>query len=498
MDGWGINNDNNVSAIKKASTPFIDNCYLNYPNSIIHSSGLNVGLPSGQVGNSEVGHMNIGAGRVVYQNLVKINYSIKDGTFYKNKDLIDIFNYSKQQNKNIHIIGLISDGGVHSHINHLFSILKFAHQVNVNNIYIHGFTDGRDVNPTSSINYIKNVIEFTQNTTGKLASVIGRYYAMDRNNNWDRIKLAYDMLTIGKGFKTNDILTSINKSYNNNVTDEFIKPIVVLDAANNPLSVITNGDVVISFNFRNDRMRQITRVLTQQDMTSYDMHKLDIKFLSMTTYDKNFINVNSIFSDDDLDFTLGEVLSLNDKTQLRIAETEKYPHVTFFFSGGRENVFIGESRILCPSPKVSTYDLQPEMSINDILKQVLLVIKNRIFDFMCINLANPDMVGHTGNFKATVKACEFVDQAVNVICNEGLKYKYNIIITSDHGNSDCMLNIDGSMHTSHTVNPVPLFLVNNDNNYILSDGVLADIAPTVLDLMGLDKPSIMTGKSLLR
>lgn len=497
MDGWGVSSDYFTSAINRANTPFIDYCYLNYPNSTLQASGLNVGLPDNQVGNSEVGHMNIGSGRVVYQNLLKINSSINNGEMLRNKLLNDALNYSNIYNKNIHILGLISDGGVHSHLDHLLHFLKIIYDKKIkNNVFIHGFTDGRDTDPYSSVKFIKQILDFSKHSSKIfLSSLIGRYYAMDRNNNWDRIKKSYDLLVHGKAYMSNNFINTIKDLYNKGITDEFIIPIKLTKYFNK----IKNGDLVISFNFRNDRIRQLTQALTQKDFLNYDMRRLRLKYLCMTNYDKNFKNLDIIINNNDLISTLGEVLSVYNKTQLRIAETEKYPHVTFFFSGGREIPFIGETRILCPSPCVVTYDLKPDMSARNVCKKAISEINKNKFDFICLNFANPDMVGHTGNMKATIKACEVVDLCVKQVYESALRNNYIMIITSDHGNADFMINNNGSINTSHTLNPVPFFYINEHNKKMkIKNGKLADIAPTILDIMNINKPDIMTGVSLFK
>lgn len=496
MDGWGISKNPNNSAISKAKTPFIDECYKYYPNSIIKASGIDVGLPHNQVGNSEVGHLNLGAGRIIYQNLLKINMDIKSNNSILEKNLKQIFLKSKHNNSNIHVVGLISDGGVHSHINHLFYIIKIAYIEKIKNIYIHGFTDGRDVDPKSSIKYIKSINNFCNHyNTGTLSTIIGRYYSMDRDKKWNRIKKSYDLMVHGIGKKTNNIYSTINDYYQQKITDEFIEPIVLIDKNNRAYPKIQNNDIVISFNFRNDRMRQITEVLTQKNI--FDMKKLNLHYVSMTNYNKNFKKIKTIFKNNNIPFTLGEVLSNNQKTQLRIAESEKYPHVTFFFSGGREKPFPLEKRVVFQSPLVSTYDLAPKMSAKSISNQTIDFIKKKSFDFICLNFANPDMVGHTGNMNATIIACEYVDYCVKMICYESLKNNYCVVLLSDHGNADFMINEDGTPNTSHTNQPVPCFLIQKTINKKIKNGTLADIAPTILDIMSIKKPESMSGSSLL-
>lgn len=498
LDGWGIATNKAVSAIDKARTPFINSLYLKYPHSKLEASGLAVGLPAGQMGNSEVGHMNIGAGRVVYQDLVRVNKAIEEKELDSNPVLLEAFDYAKKNNKRVHYMGLVSNGGVHSHIDHLKGLITIAHNNGIRNLFIHAFTDGRDTDPRGGLGYLEQVTEHLKKTTGKLASIVGRYYAMDRDKRWERVKLAYDVLVNGVGEKTTDPLSAIQKSYDNNVTDEFIKPIVVVDENQLPVGSIKEGDVVLCFNFRTDRGREITEVLTQQDFPDHGMKKLSLYYITLTNYDDSFNNVKLIFNKDNLDQTLGEVVAINGKKQIRIAETEKYPHVTFFFSGGREVPFAGESRILCPSPKVATYDLAPEMSANDIKEKIIPELNKKEADFICLNFANPDMVGHTGVFEAAVKACETVDACAQQVTEAALKNGYSTIIIADHGNADMMINDDGTPNTAHTTNLVPCILVDDANREKkLKDGKLGDLAPTILTLMGIAIPPQMTGNILL-
>lgn len=496
LDGWGITQNPKVSAIYQAKTPFFDSLIKKYPNASLRTDGLHVGLPEGQMGNSEVGHINLGAGRVVYQNLVKINNAVEEKTLGNEKELLSAFDYAKKNNKNVHFIGLVSNGGIHSHINHLKGLLNVAKKNNVENIFVHAFTDGRDCDPKSGINFLTDLNDTLQKTTGQLASVIGRYYAMDRDKRWERVKLAYDLLVHGKGEKSNNIINTIQNSYNDNITDEFIKPIVKIDKNNHPITTIKKDDVVIYFNFRTDRGRELTQVLTQEDFPDYHMKKLPLYFVTMVNYKETFTGINVIYPSNNLENTLGEVLEKNNKKQIRIAETEKYPHVTFFFSGGREKTFKNESRILCPSPKVATYDLQPEMSAHDIKDAIIPELNKQNTDFICLNFANTDMVGHTGDFKAAMKAAETVDECLKEVIETASKNDYTSIIIADHGNSEKMINEDGSPNTAHTTYPVPIILVDKTIQKI-NDGVLANIAPTVLHLLGINKPDEMNMKSLV-
>ncbi len=492
LDGWGIAKNPNVSAINKAQTPFIDSLYQKYPHSKLDASGLAVGLPDKQMGNSEVGHMNLGAGRVVYQNLAKINLAIKDKSLWSNGVLLQTIDYARKHKKKVHLLGLLSDGGVHSHIKHLKALTQICADKNINDVLIHAFTDGRDVDPKSSILYIKDLQEHLEKTTGSIASIIGRYYAMDRDNRWERVKLAYDLLVNGIGEKTENIFKSIENSYNTRITDEFIKPIVVKEN-----STIQKDDVVICFNYRTDRGRQITQALCQKNFPDYQMQKLELHYTTMTNYDETFKNVNVIFNTENLNNTLGEVLAKNRKKQIRIAETEKYPHVTFFFSGGKEKEFENEKRLLCPSPKVATYDLQPQMSAYQIKDTIIPKLKNREAHFVCLNFANPDMVGHTGVMEAAIEACETVDKCTKEVVETALENGYTTLVIADHGNSDCMQNDDGSPNTAHTTQPVPCILVDKVHQKPIKDGKLGDIAPTILELMGISQPIEMTGESIL-
>jgi 2,3-bisphosphoglycerate-independent phosphoglycerate mutase len=494
MDGWGIGPDPKVSAIAQANTPFYDSVLEKYPHSKLEASGLAVGLPEGQMGNSEVGHMNIGAGRVVYQNLVRINKAFEENTIKDEEEIVKAYSYAIKNNKKVHFIGLVSNGGVHSHISHLKGLISTAIAADLPAFYVHAFTDGRDCDPKSGLGFIQEVEEKLAGSKGRIASVVGRYYAMDRDNRWERVKLAYDVMVNATGEKVASFTEAIKASYANNVTDEFIQPLVNGQVTNGK---IEEGDVVISFNFRTDRGREITIALTQKDFPEQEMKKLSLNYLTMTNYDSSFVGVNVIFDNSNLKGTLGEVLAKAGKKQIRIAETEKYPHVTFFFSGGQEQPFDGESRILCPSPKVATYDLQPEMSALEIRDKVNAELAEREVDFVCLNFANPDMVGHTGVFSAAVKACETVDQTTQSVVETGLANGYTSIIIADHGNSDYMMNPDGSPNTAHTTNLVPCILVDNDYKKAIKDGKLGDLAPTILELMGVEKSKEMSGISLL-
>ncbi|MCZ6899794.1 MAG: 2,3-bisphosphoglycerate-independent phosphoglycerate mutase [Bacteroidetes bacterium] len=497
LDGWGIATDPTVSAINQANTEFVDSLYKKYPHSKLQASGMAVGLPDRQMGNSEVGHMNIGAGRVVYQDLVKVNKAVDENTLSQNGTLLDALKYAQDNHKSIHLIGLVSDGGVHSHIKHLKGICSIVHEHGIRDVFVHVFTDGRDCDPKSGLGFLKELQSHLDQTTGQIASITGRYYAMDRDKRWSRVKLAYDAMVHGVGKATTNIFKAVEESYAEDVTDEFIKPIIHLKGNGTPLATIREGDVVMCFNFRTDRGRQITMALSQQDFPQENMHKMDLYYITMTNYDRTFENVHVIFGKDNLENTLGEVLSKHGKKQLRIAETEKYPHVTFFFSGGRESLFEGEDRILCPSPKVATYDLQPEMSADDIREKIITVLKKQEVDFVCLNFANPDMVGHTGIFEAAVKACETVDACTRDVVTAGLENGYTFIIIADHGNSDIMINEDGSPNTAHTTNLVPCILVDESYQKPIKDGKLGDLAPTILTLMGLPIPDEMTGKILI-
>jgi len=496
LDGWGKSPDPKVSAIDHADTPFIDSLYTKFPSASLRTDGLNVGLPEGQMGNSEVGHMNLGAGRIVYQDLVKINLAVEDQTLNKMPELEKAFEYAKTHDKKVHLLGLVSNGGVHSHIQHLFGLLDAAKAEGLDKVFVHAFTDGRDVDPKSGYGFIEDLEKHLAQTTGKLATVCGRYYAMDRDKRWERVKLAYEAVVKGIGTASKDALKAIKSSYEAGVTDEFIKPIVMTQDDGQPVARIEDGDVVLFFNFRTDRGRQLTEALSQSNLTEFDMRKLDLYYVTMTNYDDNFKNIEVIFKKDNLTETLGEVLEKHGKTQIRIAETEKYPHVTFFFSGGRETEFKGEKRILRNSPKVATYDLKPEMSAYELRDALVPELESESVDFVCLNFANGDMVGHTGVMEAAIKACEAVDVCVKDVVSAALEHGYTTLLIADHGNCETMVNPDGSPHTAHTTNPVPIILIDKELSEI-KDGILGDLAPTILDLMGIPKPEIMTRSSLL-
>ncbi len=496
LDGWGHSPDPKVSAIDNANTPFIDSLYKNYPNAELRTDGLNVGLPEGQMGNSEVGHMNLGAGRIIYQELTRINLAVKNKTLNDEKVLQDAFSYAKINHKKVHFLGLVSDGGVHSHTSHLRGLLDAAQDYGLDNVYVHAFTDGRDVDPKSGKGYIEDLEKYCSKSKAKLASVCGRYYAMDRDKRWERVKIAYDLLVNGVGTLSTNASETIQKSYDADITDEFIQPILMTDSNGKALATIENGDVIIFFNFRTDRGRQLTEALSQKDFHEQNMHKLNLYYVTMTNYDETYHNVKVIYNKDNITETLGEVLEKNYKKQIRIAETEKYPHVTFFFSGGREEPFEGETRILRNSPKVATYDLKPEMSAFELKDALVPELQNESVDFVCLNFANGDMVGHTGVMEAAIKACEAVDTCVKEVIETALAHNYTTIVIADHGNCETMINPDGSPNTAHTTNPVPVILVDKDLKSIKS-GVLGDIAPTILHLMGIAKPEAMTRETLV-
>ena len=496
LDGWGISPDPSVSAIDQANTPFMDSLYGEYPHSTLRTDGMEVGLPNGQMGNSEVGHVNLGAGRVVYQDLAKINMAVEKDTLKDEPVLQEAFKTAKENKVKLHFLGLVSDGGVHAHINHIKGLVRAAKLAEVPDVFVHAFTDGRDVDPKSGAAFIEELQESCAANNAQVASVVGRYYAMDRDKRWERVKKAYDLLVHGKGKATTDFVAAIKDSYADGTTDEFIEPLVGIGADNQPLATIQSGDVVVFFNFRTDRGRQLTQALHQQDFEDYDMKKQDLHLVTLTNYDDSFKRVQVVFDKDNVTNTLGEVLAKAGKKQIRIAETEKYPHVTFFFNGGREEPFEGEERILCPSPKVATYDLQPEMSAYELRDAIVPKLRNQETDFVCLNFANPDMVGHTGSMEATIKACETVDGCAKDVVEAAKAGGFSVLIIADHGNCDTMVNADGSPNTAHTTNPVPIILID-DKHKSIKNGNLGNIAPTILDLMGVEKPAEMTANSLL-
>jgi len=496
LDGWGIGNKSKSDVIYNANTPYIDSLYTKYPHSQLQTSGNNVGLPDGQMGNSEVGHLNIGAGRVVYQDLVRINKAVEDNSIAENKALVNAFNYAKRNKKAVHFIGLVSDGGVHSSNKHLYKLCDLTKDHGLDKVYIHALTDGRDVDPRSGKGFIEDLENHLEKSNGEIASLVGRYYGMDRDKRWERVKEAYDLFVHGKGKQSIDMVQSVQDSYNENVTDEFIKPLVKVDSEGNPIGKIQPDDVVICFNFRTDRLREMTMVLTQQDMPEHEMKAMPLHYVTLTRYDESFKNVNIAYDKDNLKNTIGEILADKGKKQIRIAETEKYAHVTFFFSGGREQEYDNEKRILISSPKVATYDLQPEMSAYLVKDAIVEELKNKETDFVCLNFANGDMVGHTGVYEAITKAVEAVDQCVNEVVETAKANGYEAIIIADHGNADNAVNSDGSENTAHSLNPVPFILVS-DRFKKVENGILADVAPTILNLMGINTSEEMTGKNLV-
>jgi 2,3-bisphosphoglycerate-independent phosphoglycerate mutase len=496
MDGWGIGQVEKADAIQHAHVPFVQSLYSQYPHSTLITCGEAVGLPDGQMGNSEVGHLNLGAGRIVYQELQRINVAVRDGELAKNETLLQSIRYAKDNNKPLHLLGLVSDGGVHAHTSHLKAICDICKEQGLENVFIHAFTDGRDTDPKSGLGFVQNVEAHLASSVGKIATVSGRYYAMDRDKRWERVKLAYDALVHAAGPTAHSALEAIQENYNNNITDEFIKPTIIVENGA-PIATIKDGDAVLCFNFRTDRCREITEVLSQQDFHEFNMNKLNLHYTTITKYDETFKNVHVLFENDNLVNTLGEVLAHNHKKQIRIAETEKYPHVSFFFNGGREVPFEGETRIMAASPKVATYDLQPEMSAQELTDKLLPEINAGHPDFVCLNFANADMVGHTGVFSAVVKAVETVDKCVQAVVTAGLANGYTIFLTADHGNADFMINADGSPNTAHTTNLVPFFIIDKEWKGTIQPGKLGDIAPTILTMMGLSIPKEMTGKVLI-
>jgi 2,3-bisphosphoglycerate-independent phosphoglycerate mutase len=497
MDGWGLGTKKMSDAIQQSKTPFVNSLYAKYANSTLITCGEDVGLPEGQMGNSEVGHLNIGAGRIVYQELQRINVAIKTGELANNKTFLEAVSYAKANNKPLHLMGLVSDGGVHAHINHLTAICDYCKANGLTKVYIHAFTDGRDTDPKSGLGFITTLSNHLKNSVGEIATISGRYYAMDRDKRWKRVKLAYDCLVHSAGLSATSAISALEAAYANDTTDEFLLPTVIVDDNNKPVAAIEEGDAVFCFNFRTDRCREITEVLTQQAFPEFNMQPLQLHYTTMTQYDQTFKGVHVVFENDNLQNTLGEVLAAHGKKQIRIAETEKYPHVTFFFSGGREQPFEGENRIMVASPKVATYDLQPEMSAIGITDLLVPEIEAESADFICLNYANADMVGHTGVFEAAIKAVETVDACVERVVTAGLAHGYTLLVTADHGNADFMINEDGSPNTAHTLNLVPLFLVDNNLKVHLNAGKLGDIAPTILQLMELPIPAEMTGNILI-
>jgi 2,3-bisphosphoglycerate-independent phosphoglycerate mutase len=497
MDGWGLGTKKMSDAIQQSKTPFVSSLYTKYAHSTLVTCGEDVGLPEGQMGNSEVGHLNIGAGRIVYQELQRINVAIKTGELATNKTFLEAVSYAKSNNKPLHLMGLVSDGGVHAHINHLTAICDYCKANDLTEVYIHAFTDGRDTDPKSGLGFITTLSTHLQNSVGKIASISGRYYAMDRDKRWERVKLAYDCLVHSAGPRATSAISALEAAYAADTTDEFLLPNVIVNDHNEPVATIKEGDAVFCFNFRTDRCREITEVLTQQAFPQFNMQPLQLHYTTMTQYDQTFKGVHVVFENDNLQNTLGEVLAAHGKKQIRIAETEKYPHVTFFFSGGREQPFEGENRIMVASPKVATYDLQPEMSAIGITDLLVPEIEAASADFICLNYANADMVGHTGVFEAAIRAVETVDACVERVVTAGLAHGYTLLVTADHGNADFMINDDGSPNTAHTLNLVPLFLIDNDLKVNLKAGKLGDIAPTILQLMELPIPAEMTGNILI-
>ncbi len=495
LDGWGITQDPKVSAIAQAQTPYIDALCEKYPHATLRTDGAHVGLPDGQMGNSEVGHMNLGAGRIVYQDLAKINKSIRDNELAHEQVLVDAFAFAKANSRKVHFLGLVSDGGVHAHIDHLKALLDAAEEAGVEDVFIHAFTDGRDVDPKSGAGHLANLQQHINGTHAQIATVTGRYFAMDRDQRWERVKKAYDVIVHGLGAPTHDAVEAIKENYASGTTDEFIEPIVVLNGAE-PVGTLDEGDVVIFFNYRTDRGRELTQMLSQQDYTEVGSKALELYYVTMTKYDESYKGIKVIFEKDNLKNTLGEVLSKAGKKQIRIAETEKYPHVTFFFNGGQEEPFEGEKRLMCNSPKVATYDLQPEMSIDCVSQKIVPEIEQESADFVCLNFANPDMVGHTGSMEAAIAACEAVDHAASQVIDAAVAHHYSVLVIADHGNCEVMLNADGSVNTAHTTNPVPMILIDSEITDI-KDGILGDIAPTILKLMGLKQPVEMTQKALV-
>ena len=498
LDGWGIGKPDASNAIYNTPTPFITSLLEKYPHAKLYTSGENVGLPDGQMGNSEVGHLNIGAGRVVLQDLVRINKACRDNSILQNPEIVKAFTYARDHHKQVHFMGLVSDGGVHSSLDHLKKLCDISKEYGITKTFVHCFMDGRDTDPHSGLGFIQELKEHMSHSAGRIASVVGRYYAMDRDNRWERIREAYDMLVYGTGFETQHVETAIRKSYQEGITDEFIKPIVHVTSDGRPVGLIQPGDMIIFFNYRNDRAKELTIALTQKDMPEYGMKTMPLYYCCMTPYDAKFEGLHILFNKENVENTLGEVVSKAGMKQLRIAETEKYAHVTFFFNGGREAQFEGESRILVPSPKVATYDLQPEMSAPEVAEKLVEQLNLKSADFFCLNFANGDMVGHTGVYKAIQKAVETVDACVDKVVTAAQANGYEVLIIADHGNADHAVNEDGTPNTAHSLNPVPCIWVTTEKGKELRDGVLADVAPTILQIMGIPQPAEMTGKTLIQ
>ncbi|MEJ7609563.1 MAG: 2,3-bisphosphoglycerate-independent phosphoglycerate mutase [Ferruginibacter sp.] len=490
MDGWGLGKIKSSDAIQNANVPFVTALYRQYPNTTLVTCGEAVGLPEGQMGNSEVGHLNLGAGRIVYQDLQRINVAIRDNSFFKNEALLNSIAHAQKNNVPLHLFGLVSDGGVHSHMDHLMAITSFCASQNFHNILVHAFTDGRDTDPKSGLDFLRTLSTHLEATTGKLATVTGRYYAMDRDKRWERVKVAYDAMVRGEGERTDDIISAVARSYEKDLTDEFILPLINNAAGD---SRMKDGDALLCFNFRTDRCREISEVLTQKDMLLFNMQKLSLHYTTMTAYDQTYEHVAVMYDKDNLDDTLGEVLAAAGRTQLRIAETEKYPHVSFFFSGGRETPFEGEKRVMIPSPKVATYDLQPQMSAYEVTEAAVIEMDHNAPDFICLNFANADMVGHTGVWEAVIRAVETVDSCVARVVTKALEMDYAVFLLADHGNADYEINEDGTPNTAHSLNPVPFIIIDQSFKGPIKPGKLGDIAPTILKMMGLDIPPLMTG-----
>ena len=498
LDGWGIGAASHANVIYSTPTPYWDSLIASYPNSQLLASGEEVGLPDGQMGNSEVGHLNIGAGRVVYQDLVKINIACRDNSILKNPEIVSAYSYARDNKKKIHLMGLVSDGGVHSSLDHLFKLCDIAKDYGVENTFIHCFMDGRDTDPRSGKGFIEQLEAHTKTSAGKIATIIGRYFAMDRDKRWDRVKKSYDLLVNGVGEPATDMVAAMQASYDAGVTDEFINPIVAVDAAGQPLAKIEAGDVVIFFNYRNDRAKELTVVLTQMDMPEEGMQTIPLEYYCMTPYDSSYKGLHILFDKDNVQNTLGEYISSLGMKQLRIAETEKFAHVTFFFSGGRESEFEGEDRILVASPKVATYDLQPEMSAPEVAEKLVDALNTQIYDFVALNFANGDMVGHTGVYEAIQKAVITIDNCVGKVVDAAKANDYEVIIIADHGNADNAENADGSPNTAHSLNPVPFVYVTSNKAAKVENGILADVAPSLCHIMGIDIPAEMTGKNLIK